>query len=219
MNFSRTVASIDGSRCSIIILSENYASSTWCLDEIVKILECIEAYKQIVLPIFYQVDPSRVRKQIGSTGKAFQRHEKVSSHDLEKMQSWRDALKEVGNLAGWYLHDRNSDHVWLFYLPRDMYLHSYWQSNCTSIEFTLDFNDSAFHVFIDNGFECSVPLVYEQEDLTLHNEDEDLDIPPKLIWVDESEDLNLHNEDGISYPICSQQMKIKIRINLNGHLS
>ena len=31
---------IESSRISIIIFSKNYASSTWCLDELVKILEC-----------------------------------------------------------------------------------------------------------------------------------------------------------------------------------
>ena len=34
------VRAIEGSRSSIIILSQNYASSTWCLEELVKILEC-----------------------------------------------------------------------------------------------------------------------------------------------------------------------------------
>nr|XP_048328518.1 disease resistance protein RPV1-like [Ziziphus jujuba var. spinosa] len=66
-----------------------------------------EAYKQIVMPIFYHVDPSHVRKQIGSFGEAFKRHEQVFSHNLEKVQTWRDALKEGSNLAGWHLHDRN----------------------------------------------------------------------------------------------------------------
>ena len=31
---------IESSRISIIVFSENYASSAWCLDELVKILEC-----------------------------------------------------------------------------------------------------------------------------------------------------------------------------------
>jgi hypothetical protein len=31
---------IESSRISIIVFSQNYASSTWCLDELVKILEC-----------------------------------------------------------------------------------------------------------------------------------------------------------------------------------
>ncbi|CAN6698971.1 unnamed protein product [Malus baccata var. baccata] len=42
----------------------------WCLDELVKILQCRESKKQIVLPVFYKVDPSNVRNQTGSQGDA-----------------------------------------------------------------------------------------------------------------------------------------------------
>ena len=34
------VTAIQRSRCSIIVLSENYASSKWCLEELVEVLEC-----------------------------------------------------------------------------------------------------------------------------------------------------------------------------------
>ncbi|KAG7944414.1 hypothetical protein I3843_15G100900 [Carya illinoinensis] len=62
---------IEGSMISIIILSKNYAESRWCLNELLKILECMETVKQIVLPVFYDVDPSNVRHQKGSFGEAF----------------------------------------------------------------------------------------------------------------------------------------------------
>ena len=94
---------IEGSRCSVVILSPDYASSHWCLDELVLILQCMKEWKQIVLPIFYHVDPSHVRKQIGSIREAFRRHEQV--HNLEKVNSWRAAFTEVGNLAGYHLQD------------------------------------------------------------------------------------------------------------------
>ena len=52
---------IENSSVSIIIFSKNYASSSWCLDELAKIIECTKK----VLPVFYQVDPFEVRKQRG----------------------------------------------------------------------------------------------------------------------------------------------------------
>ncbi|KAF3457251.1 hypothetical protein FNV43_RR01908 [Rhamnella rubrinervis] len=82
-----------------------YASSRWCLDELVRILQCMKDLNKIVLPIFYHVDPSDERKQIGSVGEAFQRHEHVFSHNLQKVKTWRAAFSEVGNLAGYHLQD------------------------------------------------------------------------------------------------------------------
>ena len=62
------VNAIEVSHISVIIFSESYASSRWCLDELVKILECKKEYAQIVIPVFYRVDPSDVRNQTGPLG-------------------------------------------------------------------------------------------------------------------------------------------------------
>nr|XP_023891567.1 TMV resistance protein N-like [Quercus suber] len=92
---------IEMSMISIVVLSENYASSTWCLDELVKILECRKT-GQIwkVYPIFYKVTPSEVRKKEGTFGTALDNHEKKFKDDMEKVKRWRAALTEVANLSG-----------------------------------------------------------------------------------------------------------------------
>lgn len=74
-DLSELLKAITDSRLSVIVFSKNYASSTWCLKELVKILDCMESDKQIVVPIFYQVDPSDVRKLKGSFAEAFAKHE------------------------------------------------------------------------------------------------------------------------------------------------
>ncbi|KAL4597886.1 hypothetical protein ACB092_11G020400 [Castanea dentata] len=95
---------IESSRISIIVFSENYASSTWCLDELAKIVEC-KKNGQLVQPVFYSVDPSEVRNQKGKFGEALFKHEEKLK-DNKKVQSWREALHEAANISGWhYRHD------------------------------------------------------------------------------------------------------------------
>ncbi|XP_035546629.1 disease resistance protein RUN1-like [Juglans regia] len=93
---------IEGSMISIIVLSKNYAESRWCLDELLKILDCKETMKQIVLPIFYHVDPSEVRHQNGIFGESFDKlGDKLK--DNAKMLKWKVALKRVADLSGFSL--------------------------------------------------------------------------------------------------------------------
>ncbi|XP_050291330.1 disease resistance protein Roq1-like isoform X2 [Quercus robur] len=88
---------IELSMISIVVFSENYASSTWCLKEVVKILECKDL-GQLVLPVFYKINPSEVRKQGGKFGFALTKHEEKENRD--KVQSWRAALTKAAGLAG-----------------------------------------------------------------------------------------------------------------------
>ncbi|XP_030946044.1 TMV resistance protein N-like [Quercus lobata] len=98
---------IVSSKVSIIVFSENYASSSWCLDELVKILECKKNIGQLVLPVFYNVDPSEVRGQKKGFGVALTEHEEKFKDNIDKVKNWRTALKEVGSLSGW--HYKNGD--------------------------------------------------------------------------------------------------------------
>ncbi|KAG2663134.1 hypothetical protein I3760_16G013400 [Carya illinoinensis] len=98
---------IEKSEMAVIIISKDYASSTWCLEELVKIVECRKYRNMKVLPIFYHVEPSDVRRQLGTFGDAFARHEQ-NPENKETVQTWRNALKEVANLSG-YLVDRGDE--------------------------------------------------------------------------------------------------------------
>lgn len=97
---------IKESRFAIVILSRNFASSTWCLDELTKIIGCLKEMTTTVLPIFYDVDPSDVRKQTGTFAQAFSKHEERFKDNIEKVQTWRVALEKVANLKGWHLLNR-----------------------------------------------------------------------------------------------------------------
>ena len=101
---SELLKAIEESRFAIIIFSKNYASSRWCLDELAEIVRCREEKGLTILPIFYDVDPSDVRKQTGTFGQTFNTHE--DKENIKKVKTWRDALEEVANLSGWHLQDR-----------------------------------------------------------------------------------------------------------------
>ena len=59
-----------------------------------------------VLPVFYDVDPSNVRKQTGTFEKAFIAYEECFKENIDLVKMWRAALTEVANLSGWHLQDR-----------------------------------------------------------------------------------------------------------------
>ncbi|XP_062024589.1 disease resistance protein RPV1-like [Rosa rugosa] len=118
---------IEESRISIVVFSKTYASSKWCLDELVKILQCKKSKNQMVRPVFYKVDPSNVRNQSGSFGEALAQHERRFNnktervlswirnllnwslsyddsefkHNMKKLNKWTKALKEAADLSGW----------------------------------------------------------------------------------------------------------------------
>ena len=92
---------IRSSMISIIIFSQNYAFSAWCLDELVEILNC-KKKGQLVIPVFYKVNPSEVRKQEGDFELA--KIEKFKNKK-EKVKTWNAALTEAANLSGLHYED------------------------------------------------------------------------------------------------------------------
>ncbi|PWA76637.1 toll/interleukin-1 receptor (TIR) domain-containing protein [Artemisia annua] len=85
------------SRASIIVLSELYATSRWCLDELCLILEQRRDRNHYVLPIFYHVDPSHVRKQEGTFEINVAPKKKWTE---DKVERWKAALTKVGHMTG-----------------------------------------------------------------------------------------------------------------------
>ncbi|KAH0662555.1 hypothetical protein KY284_027486 [Solanum tuberosum] len=118
---------IEESRTAIIIFSEDYASSTWFLEELIMIMKCVDKKEQKAYPVFYKVEPSdiRMKTESNSFAKALEKHredfkanfEKFSTKheadlalrkkdetnhkdNLEKVQRWKDALHRAAGIAG-----------------------------------------------------------------------------------------------------------------------
>ncbi|KAK7362126.1 hypothetical protein VNO77_04227 [Canavalia gladiata] len=94
---------IDDSAAFIVIISPKYASSHWCLDELVKICQC----RRLILPVFYRVDPNQVRHQSGPFQEGFTSHER--KYEENKVRKWREAMKKVGGVAGWVVSNDSEE--------------------------------------------------------------------------------------------------------------
>ncbi|RDX64457.1 TMV resistance protein N, partial [Mucuna pruriens] len=74
---------IQESRIFIIVLSQNYASSSFCLNELAYILNFTN-----------QKDPSDVRYHTGSFREALAGHENKFKANLDKLETWKMALNQ-----------------------------------------------------------------------------------------------------------------------------
>jgi len=99
------IKAIEESRIFIPIFSTNYASSSFCLDELVHIIHCYKTKGRLVLPVFFGVHPTSMRHHTGSYGEALAEHEKRFQNDkdnMERLQRWKMAIRQVSNLSGYH---------------------------------------------------------------------------------------------------------------------
>ncbi|KAL5563740.1 hypothetical protein UlMin_033487, partial [Ulmus minor] len=99
---------IEESRFAVVVFSREYPSSAERLDELVKI---DDMKLERVYPVFYQVEPSEVRKQDGAFGKSFAPLLARQDFDAEKGNRWRNVLTEMANLSGWHVKDESESEV------------------------------------------------------------------------------------------------------------
>ncbi|XP_023643133.1 disease resistance protein ADR2 isoform X2 [Capsella rubella] len=123
MERGHTIASslkkaIGESRIAIVLLTKNYASSSWCLDELLDILDCQKTIGQFVMTVFYGVHPSDVRKQNGEFGRVFD--ETCARKSEEQKEKWSKALNYVGNIAGEHFQNWENEAEKIEKIARDV---------------------------------------------------------------------------------------------------
>lgn len=101
----------------IAIFSPDYASSSWCLNELLLMLEMLKSGSTI-LPIFYNVEPSDLRHKkyvvslrslAGKETIDFQTQVKKPRYEADLIEKWKNALSDAADISGFNLRTYNGD--------------------------------------------------------------------------------------------------------------
>ncbi|KAM7477406.1 hypothetical protein LguiA_025619 [Lonicera macranthoides] len=82
------------SKMSIIVFSKNYTSSKECLEEVRTIFQHYKTSEHAILPVFYHVEPTELKKQAKNLPAG------------DRKDEWSAALKEIASIAGMHLKDQ-----------------------------------------------------------------------------------------------------------------
>ncbi|KHN09908.1 TMV resistance protein N [Glycine soja] len=119
----------------VVVFSQNYASSTWCLDELTKILNCKKRYGRVVIPVFYKVDPSIVRHQRETYAEEFVKYKHRFADNIDKVHAWKAALTEAAEIAGWDSQKTSPEATLVAEIVKDILTKLNSSSSCDHQEF------------------------------------------------------------------------------------
>jgi hypothetical protein len=93
----------------VAIFSARYADSSWCLDELLLMLNS----KALIIPLFYGVTPGQVRWTRGKDGIYAQALNELAEktdggrprYDPKTIENWRNALSQVAEISGFELKE------------------------------------------------------------------------------------------------------------------
>ncbi|GLJ36539.1 hypothetical protein SUGI_0734160 [Cryptomeria japonica] len=89
----------------LVIFSQNYAQSPWCLAELSFMLKTGVQ----IIPIFYYIQPDEVRYAKGVYAEALDRHKKKGRYSLRKLEEWKNALNNVSYNVGHIISNKDDE--------------------------------------------------------------------------------------------------------------
>ncbi|XP_048133498.1 disease resistance protein RPV1-like [Rhodamnia argentea] len=100
----------------IPFLSKNFASSTWCVHELVSMVKHQKSDgERRILPIFYDVERADVKLESNLYRDALNGHRSLYPHDAERwdreLKEWEEAFRYVGDMKGYDLKANSLEEV------------------------------------------------------------------------------------------------------------
>jgi hypothetical protein len=92
---------ISSSSVHIVIFSQRYAESCWCLDELRWILRSSQKRTTTIIPIFFEVEPKDLRDN-GLYAKSFEYHQQNGGAVAE----WKEALEKASEISGYIVKNK-----------------------------------------------------------------------------------------------------------------
>lgn len=102
------IKAIKTSRFFIVVISENFDNSYWCLEELRAIME-VEAVKRkedinVLIPIFYRVKPGRINRE--NLAAAFSDMKHPPMEETAMINEWENTLSQLANRASYIFSTR-----------------------------------------------------------------------------------------------------------------
>ncbi|CAN6914164.1 unnamed protein product [Brassica oleracea] len=97
---------------ALILFSNTYPESYWCLDELAEIKKQVEIGNLNAFPVFYEVAPDSVKRQTGSFGSNLLKTADLVRYQVDRgsyesiletearIWGWREALVYIGGILG-----------------------------------------------------------------------------------------------------------------------
>lgn len=101
---------IEESKIALVVFSRRYMESEWCLNELVKIKECADERKLVVIPIFFKVKPDELKKLLDD---ACKKHGDL--HEAHILSKWKVALECIRSKMGLPFEEKRYFFYFFFY--------------------------------------------------------------------------------------------------------